>query len=202
MPTDLPLVGSPSLLESRKQTWVQTERSSHEAWAVLVRTKPRAASLLHTLVAHMDHQSAIVASRATLASLENCSEATIKRAVAELKQGSWIEVVQVGGKGGVNAYVVNSRVAWADKRDRLPTAIFTATVITTADEQEQMEATPLRRIPTLYPGEAQLPTGNGVAPPAQPELGGIESDLPALRHPESIDQATGEISFVKRLRGI
>lgn len=203
MPTDLTRVGSPPLAESKKQTWVQTERSSHEAWAVLVRQKPRAAALLHTIVAHMDNQSALVASRATLAALENCSEATIKRAVSDLKDGNWVEVIQVGGKGGINAYVVNSRVAWANKRDRLPGAIFTATVLATEEEQESIDTAPLRRISTLYPGELALPIeGAGEPPPMQPELDGLAPDLPTLRQGsrEVVDQNTGEV--FKRLRGI
>ena len=191
MSTNMTRLGSPPVTESKKQTWVQTERASHEAWADLVRTHASAASLLHILVAHMDHQAAIVVSRATLAELAHCSEATIKRAVATLKAERWIEVVQIGGKGGVNAYVVNSRVAWADKRDRLPGAMFTATVLARQSGQESIEDTPLRRIPTLYPGERQLPSGPGESPPSQPAMDGLETDLPAIG--KRIDQETGEI---------
>ncbi|MDS0871496.1 hypothetical protein, partial [Escherichia coli] len=36
--------------------WVQTERKAHEAWANLIAKKPRAAMLLHHLVAQMGHQ--------------------------------------------------------------------------------------------------------------------------------------------------
>ena len=70
MRANLTRVGSPPLT-SKKQgsTWVQTERSAHEAWAALVRTNQRAAALLHVLVAHMDQRAAVVASRATLAHL-------------------------------------------------------------------------------------------------------------------------------------
>lgn len=184
MQTNMTRLGSNPLIDSKKQTWVQTERASHEAWAELVRTNARAAALLHVLVAQMDQQAAVVASRATLAALTQCSEATTKRAIATLKAERWIEVVQLGGKGGVNAYVINSRVAWADRRDRLPAAMFTATVIAARAEQDAIEDTPLRRIPTLYPGERQLPTGPGAA--------GANSsvDLPALQ----IDPATGEIT--------
>jgi hypothetical protein len=182
---------------------VQTERTSHEAWAVLVKNKPRAAALLHTIVAHMDHQSALVASRETLASMADCSVATVKRAVADLKEGNWLEVVQVGGKGGVNAYVVNSRVAWANNRKQLPGAIFTATVLASQAEQESIDTTPLRRIPILYQGERQLPSGAGAAPPAQPELIGMEQDLPAVNLGENIDPNTGEIRrFFRRLREV
>jgi hypothetical protein len=128
----------------------------------------------------MDQHAAVVASRSTLAGLVGYSEATVKRAVADLRADNWIDVVQLGGKGGVNAYVVNSRVAWADSRDRLGTAAFTARVIARREEQDAVSSTPLRRIPTLYPGEQQLPSGPGEVPPAQPPIEGLEPDLPAV----------------------
>lgn len=187
MRADLTRVGSaPATEKKRGGTWVQTERAAHEAWATLVRTNQRAAALLHVLVAHMDHQAAIVASRATLAQLVGYSEATVKRAVSDLRADCWIDVIQLGGKGGVNAYVVNSRVAWADSRERLGTAAFTARVLARQVEQDLPEiAAPLRRIPTLYPGERQLPSGAGEQPPSQPGLDGLEPDLPALTGDEA-----------------
>lgn len=181
MKADMTRLGSARPAEARRATWVQTERAAHEAWAQLVRSNQRAAALLHVLVANMDHQAAVVASRATLAALVGYSEATVKRAVADLRADRWIEVVQLGGKGGVNAYVVNSRVAWADSRERLPTAAFTARVLASADEQDRIDTTDLRRIPTLYPGERQLPTGPSEDPPSQPSIEGLEPDLPALQ---------------------
>lgn len=174
-------LGSTRPAATNRSTWVQTERSAHEAWSKLVRTNQRAAALLHVLVANMDQAAAVVASRATLASLVGFSEATVKRAVADLRRDLWIEVVQLGGKGGVNAYVVNSRVAWAAPRDMLPMAAFSATVLAMEAEQDQVDTAPLRRIPTLYPGERQLPTGPGEAPPSQPALGELDPDLPSLQ---------------------
>ena len=38
----------------------------------------------------------------------------------------------------------------------------------------------LRRIPSLFPGERQLPSGDGQGPPSQPALDGLEHDLPHL----------------------
>lgn len=186
-------MGTPSLTQSKRHTWVQTERVAHEAWAQLVRTNQRAAALLHVLVSQMDSQAAVVASRSTLAQLVGYSEATVKRAVADLKADRWIEVIQLGGKGGVNAYVVNSRVAWADSRERLPSARFSAVVIARRDEQDLVDDAPLRRIPTLYPGERQLPTGPGQEPPSQPSLTGLEPDLPSIEG--HVDPDTGEISL-------
>lgn len=174
-------LGSPPASQAKRSTWVQTERAAHEAWAQLVRTNQRAAALLHVLVSQMDSHAAVVASRATLASLVGYSEATVKRAIADLRNDRWIEVVQLGGKGGVNAYVVNSRVAWAASRDQLPTARFTATVVAAKAEQDGVEVGPLRLIPTLYPGEQPLPAGPGLDPPNQPPLAGMEPEMPALR---------------------
>jgi len=181
MRTDMTQLGSPAGPAKKHSTWVQTERSAHEAWAQLVRTNQRAAALLHVLVSQMDSHAAVVASRATLALLVGYSEATVKRAVSDLRADRWIEVVQLGGKGGVNAYVVNSRVAWAAGRDQLPMAAFTATVVARRDEQDSVDSTPLRRIPTLYPGDRQLPAGPAEPPPNQPALDGLDlPDLPAI----------------------
>ncbi|WP_219818022.1 helix-turn-helix domain-containing protein, partial [Pseudomonas aeruginosa] len=102
-------------LSGVRGTWVQTERAAHEAWAGLIGRQPRAAALLHLLVANMDRSGALVASQATLASLMGVSVATVKRALIVLTDECWIDVVRVGSeRGGVNAYVVNRRVAWAD----------------------------------------------------------------------------------------
>lgn len=172
-------LGSPPAPEQKHSTWVQTERSAHEAWGQMVRKNPRAAALLHVLCAHMDNQAAVVASRETLAEMIGYSQATVKRAVADLKAENWIQVVQLGGKGGVNAYVVNSNVAWADNRDKISRAVFSARVIASRSEQADPSPKPLRRIPTLYPGERQLPSGDGLEPPSQPSLPGLEADLPS-----------------------
>lgn len=172
-PAQAAALGRAPATKGSHQTWVQTERKAHEAWAQLVQRNARAASLLHVLVAYMDRRGALVASRDTLSKLMGASVATVKRAIADLRADNWIEVIQLGGKGGVNAYVVNSRVAWADSRKKLPLAIFTANVIASRDEQERVETAALRSIPTLYPGERQLPTPDDQSD----EL----PDLPALQ---------------------
>jgi hypothetical protein len=43
---------------------------------------------------------------------------------------------------------------------------------------------PLRRLPRLFPGERQLPTGPGEDPPSQPSIDGLEPDLPVRQMPE------------------
>jgi len=169
--------------ENHTGTWVQTERAAHEAWSRLVMANGRAAALLHLLVAKMGERNAVVVSRGTLASLMGCSEATVKRAVRDLREDRWIETVSLGGKGGVNAYVVNCKVAWQQDRNQKHLAVFDATIVASRDEQEPeslQDTSVLREIPTVRPGELQLPTGPGEEPPSQPSLYGLEPDLPAV----------------------
>ena len=142
---------------------------------------PRAAALAHFLVANMEATGAVVASYATLSKMSGMSVSTIRRAVDDLKAGRWIEVVQIGGKGGANAFIVNSRVGWAESRNKLHLAAFSARVIADKAEQNYIDDAPLRRIPTLMPGERQLPTGPGEDPPSQPAIDGMEPDLPSLQ---------------------
>ena len=174
---------------STRKTWVQTERAAHEAWAGLSARKPRAAQLLHHFVAVMGERNAVVISQKTLAKMLGVTDRTVRSAIADLVAERWISVVKLNGPGTVSAYVVNDRVAWGERRDNLPLSVFSATVV--ADQEDQDGALlghgELRRIPSLYPGEMQLPSGPGQEPPSQPNLDGMEPDLP------HIDPETGEI---------
>lgn len=168
---------------SNRQTWVQTERAAHEAWGRLTVSSPRAAALMHHLVAQMDQSAAVVASHAALAAITGMSASTIKRAINDLKAGNWIEVVQLGGKGGALAFVINSNVGWATRRDKLHMAVFTARVIAVGDEQDDgyLERPALHQIPVLARGERQLPSGPGEEPPSQPSIDGLEPELPSVQ---------------------
>lgn len=77
-----------------------------------------AARLAHVLVANMDTTSnAVVASQATIGELMGgVHRNTVRKAIQVLEAERWIEVLQIGGKGGALAYVVNSRVAWGQSR--------------------------------------------------------------------------------------
>jgi DNA-binding transcriptional MocR family regulator len=174
-----PEVGAPA--KHSQGRWVQTERKAHEDWANLIARKPRAAQLLHHLVAQMGHQNAVVVSQKVLSQLMGVSVDTVARAVRDLVSSHWIQVVRIG-KGKEAAYVVNDRVAWGQPRDQLRLSTFSATVIADLDDQEPetLEHRDLRRIPTLYPGEQQLPGGAGLPPPSQPSFDGLEPDLPSL----------------------
>lgn len=163
-------------------TWVQTERKAHEGWAKLIRSSPKAAELLHILVANMDKKAAVVVSQKVLADMMGASIPTVKRAIFALKEGNWVDIVRVGSeRGGVNAYVVNRRVAWADKRENQQYAMFDARIIVAASEQEINildNKEPLNQLPNF--GEFQIPVGDGLPPPAQPLIDGLEPDLPTI----------------------
>lgn len=169
--------------------WVQTERKAHEAWAQLISRKPRAAEALHYLVAHMGSQNAVVMPQKVLATLMGRSVDTVQRAIRDLAAERWIQVVRIG-KGKEAAYVINDQVAWGQPRDQLRLSAFSATVIADAEDQDALtlDHASLRRLPTLYPGEQQLPSGEGLPPPSQPNLDGMEPNLPARKQtPDQLD---------------
>lgn len=165
--------------------WVQTERAAHEAWAALIRKSPLAAQVMHILTSQVGEHNAVVISQKVLADLVEGSERGVRGALALLKRDRWIEMRQIGGRGTVNAYIINDRVAWSGKRDGIRYSLFSARVVVSEAEQpdqdqlDQLE--PLRRIPSVYNGEDQLPSGDGLPPPSEPTLPGMEPDLPATK---------------------
>ena len=158
------------------RTWVQTERQAHEAWGKLTMRSPRAAAVMHHLVANMGHQNAVVIAQKTLAKLVGCSLRTVQYALADLERDQWIQVVQIGSNGTVNAYVVNSSVAWGESRDQIGRlSIFQAAVVADAEDQteDRLERSDLRKLPIIYPPEEAMPHGDG-EPGAQIALPGLE----------------------------
>lgn len=164
-------------------TWVQTERAGHEAWAALIHKNPRAAQLLHILVAHMDEKAALVASHKLLSELSGVSIMTVRRSLAVLAEQNFIQTVRIGSeRGGVLGYIVNSRIAWADSRDNLRYASFSARVLVTSTEQtEPLDGPALNQVPHMAPGDLQLPHGPSIPPPAQENIETMLPDLPAIK---------------------
>ena len=168
-----------------KGNWVQTERSAHEAWAALIAKAPKAAQLMHVLTARVADNNAVVVSQKNLMNLTGTSRRTVQRALDVLVQDRWIEVRQIGQNGTVNAYIINDRVAWSGKRDGIRYSLFSATIIASDDEQPDQQQLgdqpPLRKLPSLYRDEHQLPHGEGMPPPSEPALPGMDPDLPATK---------------------
>ncbi|GCD76459.1 replication protein [Acetobacter pasteurianus NBRC 3299] len=178
----------PLELKERKSTnWVQTPRAAHEAWAALISKSPKAATIMHLLTARLGENNAVVISQKNLAKLAKIkSLTTVKSALSLLEADRWIEIRQIGQNGTVNAYVVNDRVAWSGPRDGIRYSLFSATVIASSDEQPDKTTLghqhPLRRLPDILDNERQLPSGQGLPPPSQPLIDGLEPDLPARQH--------------------
>jgi DNA-binding transcriptional MocR family regulator len=174
-------------------SWVQIDRAALERWGKLTMAHPRASQLLQVMISNMGRHNALVASQATLASLLGCSAKTIRRNLDILIEHNWIEVRQVGPSGNGSAYIVNSRVAWSGKRDGIRYALFEAAVLVSDAEQPDRDEIgvqpPLEAVPLMLPGERQLPTGDGLPPPSEPTLPGLEPDLPA-RHQMDIEDFT------------
>lgn len=165
--------------------WVQTERAAHEAWAMFLGLPGslNASRVLHLLIARMADHNAVVMSQKTMAGLLGVDARTVRRAVAMLKEHRWIETRQIGDRGTVNAYIINDKVAWSGPRDGIRYSLFTANVVISDVEQPDADqidrSEPLRKLPSLFPDEKQLPSGPGLPPESQPSFPGMEPDLPA-----------------------
>ena len=162
--------------------FVQISTASLEAWSDFTIANPRASAVLIRLIKLMGHQNAVVVSQDTLSQLCKCSQRTISRAIDDLERGKWIQVITVGKKGTVKAYVVNSAVAWGEKRDNMRLSVFHASVIADASDQDYDTATykPLRQLPLVVPPEEALPYGDG-EPGAQISLPGMEPVIEGKR---------------------
>jgi DNA-binding transcriptional MocR family regulator len=158
---------------------------------------------MHILIANMGAENAVAVSQKNLARLLGCHVNTIIRALRDLEADRWIQVVQVGGTGSINAYVINDRVAWYGPRDGIRYSSFTATILASDDEQPDRhsldEQLPLRKFPRLYPDEKQLPTGPGMPPPSEPALPGLDADLPAL---EEVARRSEPVAIGQLLKSI
>ena len=163
------------------QRFVQVPLQAVEQIGYLLARKPTAGRLLFKMIEYMGPQNAVVISQKTLAKLMDVGLRTVQTAVADLTAERWIQPVKLNGPGTVQAYVINSRVVWAQKREELRLSLFHAAVVADFDDQDlvTLDDAPLRVIPAIFPGEYQFPTGPGEDPPSQPFIDGLEPDLPA-----------------------
>lgn len=167
----------------KREGFVMTDKKAHEQWARFTLKKPTASAVLHYMCALMLDQNALVIAQSTLAKKLGVSVRTISTAIADLTADQWVQVVRIG-KGKECAYVINDRVAWDKPRNQLCLSLFSASVVADADDQTALtlDGGELKRIPVMFSGERQLPSGQGEDPPSQPTLHGVdEPDLPALK---------------------
>jgi len=113
---------------------VQLSRGYLKEMRGLARKSPVAHEILYYLVEHMGRTTnAVVCSRNVLAEVTGCSIATVGRAIRVLKDDNWIDTVKIGN---ASAYCVNERAFWQAGRNQRQYAVFSATVIAAASEQD------------------------------------------------------------------
>jgi hypothetical protein len=96
---------------------------------------PRAASILHVILAQLDEDKTLVISQNNLARLGKCSLATLKRSLKVLRE-NWVDISNIGNTGSVCSYRINERLLWEySDEDNIKVAIFKATVLTSSNEQ-------------------------------------------------------------------
>lgn len=173
-------------------SFAMVEMHALEALHELMRRAPRAAELAVCLISHMRPGSGgvVLASRETMRELLGCSMPTVERALRVLISEGWVQRVKVGG---AHALAINSRVAWVGPRGDLTHAVFEATVIASRSEQDAVSLSPppARHLPTMQAGEQPVPYGDGMPPPAQPLLSGMEPLTAQTRDPSTIDWVNG-----------
>jgi len=150
--------------------FVQVSREYLKDWRSLMRKSPLSSEILLYFVEHMGRTTnAVVCSYTTLEEVTGMSRRTIARAIKILKDDKWIEPIKIGN---ATAYGVNARVFWQAARNQKKYAVFHATVIASATEQDNIEAKqPLRHIP--FVGKTERPVLNcdeRLPPPDQQDM--------------------------------
>jgi len=152
--------------------FVQLSRGYLREMRGLARKSPIAHEILYYLVEHMGRTTnAIVCSRRVLSEVTGCSIATVGRAIKTLKDDNWIDTVKIGT---ANAYCVNERAFWQAGRNQRKYAIFSATVIASASEQDsdyaEKSKQKLTYIPVIEPHDIPVTGSDSLPPPDQCDL--------------------------------
>ncbi|EBV4848735.1 TPA: replication/maintenance protein RepL [Salmonella enterica] len=153
--------------------FVQLSRGYLQQMRKLARKSPIAHEILYYLVEHMGRTTnAVVCSYTTLCEITGVSRPTVGRAIKLLKEDNWIDTIKIGNS---NAYCVNEKVFWQAGRNQRKYAIFSATVIASASEQDSDYAEKAKQkltyIPIIEPSDIPI-TGNEELPP--PDQGDLD----------------------------
>lgn len=152
--------------------FVQVSRSYLREMRGLARKSPVAHEILYYFVEHMGRTTnAVVCSRNVLAEVTGCSIATVGRAIRVLKDDNWIDTVKIGN---ASAYCVNERAFWQAGRNQRQYAIFSATVIAAASEQDsdfrEKAKQKLTYIPVIEDSDIAVTGKDQLPPPDQQDL--------------------------------
>jgi len=136
----------------------------------LSKRMPAAFELLTLITERMNRSNALVISQATIGQLLGYGRTTIHKAVKLLEEERWLQVVKVGT---ANAYVVNSKVMWADKSGKRYGSFF-AEVVVGEDEQiktvEELNSVEIKHLPIISRGSIPIDDGAPLPPPDQLDL--------------------------------
>ena len=168
-PPDEPSEAHPS---TDNYNFVQVSRSYLREMRGLARKSPVAHEILYYFVEHMGRTTnAVVCSRNVLAEVTGCSIATVGRAIRVLKDDNWIDTVKIGN---ASAYCVNERAFWQAGRNQRQYAIFSATVIAAASEQDsdfrEKAKQKLTYIPVIEDSDIAVAGKDQLPPPDQQDL--------------------------------
>lgn len=152
--------------------FVQLSRGYLQQMRKLARKSPIAHEILYYLVEHMGRTTnAVVCSYTTLCEVTGVSRPTVGRAIKLLKDDNWIDTVKIGNS---SAYCVNEKVFWQAGRNQRKYAIFSATVIASASEQENDYAEKAKHkltyIPIIEPNDVPTTGQEDLPPPDQRDL--------------------------------
>lgn len=169
VPPDEPSEAHPS---TDNYNFVQVSRSYLREMRGLARKSPVAHEILYYLVEHMGRTTnAVVCSRNVLAEVTGCSIATVGRAIRVLKDDNWIDTVKIGN---ASAYCVNERAFWQAGRNQRQYAVFSATVIAAASEQDsdfrEKAKQKLTYIPVIEDSDIAVAGKDQLPPPDQQDL--------------------------------
>ncbi|EAP9626449.1 plasmid replication initiation protein [Salmonella enterica] len=152
--------------------FVQVNRAYLREWRNLTRKNPLSSEILMYLVENMGKTSnAVICSYVTLTEVTGVSRSSVARAVKLLKDDRWLESIKIGN---ATAYCINAAVFWQAQRNHKKYAIFQATAIASATEQDsdfhEKAKQPLRFIPFVGKEERMLVSDEELPPPDQTDL--------------------------------
>jgi len=152
--------------------FVQVNRAYLREWRSLTRKNPLSSEILMYLIENMGKTTnAVVCSYVTLTEVTGVSRSSVARAMKILKDDRWLESIKIGN---ATAYCVNASAFWQANRHQKKYAIFKATVIASATEQDSdfhdKAKQPLRFIPFVGKDERIVVSGEELPPPDQKDI--------------------------------
>lgn len=164
---------SQAIIETKDNyNFIQVNRSYLREWRALTRKNSLASEILMYLVENMGKTTnAVVCSYNTLTEITGVSRSSVARAVKTLRDDRWIESIKIGN---ATAYCVNAMAFWQSHRNQKKYAIFQATVIASATEQDsdfhEKSKQPLKYIPFVGKNERGIVSSEELDPPDQKDL--------------------------------